>query len=222
MKPKKRKRRLKKGRVLLLILFLLAISFLCYKFVDIPIKSIVITGNDILTDKEIINISGLEDYPSIFSIFSHDIKNRLEKNPYVQEVKVRKGFLNIKIDIKEKKILYIDGKSKEKVTMDTSVKDDKVLCVPFLTNEVTLDKKQGFLKAMNKIDKDILCKMSEIKYDPNDIDKDRYLVYMNDGNSVYLTVNKFDKINKYNSILENVGKQNGILYLDYGDYFEVK
>ena len=73
-----------------------------------------------------------------------------------------------------------------------------------------------------KIDKDILCQISEIKYDPNEIDKDRYYLYMNDGNSVYLTVNKFEKINKYNSILENVGKQNGTLYLDYGDYFEVK
>ena len=45
---------------------------------------------------------------------------------------------------------------------------------------------------------------------------------MNDGNIVYLTINKFEKINKYNKILENVGKQNGVLYLDYGDYFEIK
>ena len=75
---------------------------------------------------------------------------------------------------------------------------------------------------MNKIDKDVLCQMSEIKYDPNDIDLDRYYAYMNDGNSVYLTVNKLKKINKYNEILESVGKQNGTLYLDYGDYFEAK
>ena len=73
-----------------------------------------------------------------------------------------------------------------------------------------------------KIDDDILCQISEVMYDPNDIDADRYYLYMNDGNSVYLTVNKFSKINKYNTILENVGKQNGTLYLDYGDYFEVK
>ena len=75
---------------------------------------------------------------------------------------------------------------------------------------------------MEKIDTDMLCQMSEIKYDPNEIDKDRYFVYMNDGNGVYLTVNKFKKINKYNTILENIGKQNGTLYLDYGDYFEAK
>ena len=120
-------------------------------------------------------------------------------------------------------MLYVDSLTNEKITDDgIAIKDDKIICVPYLVNEVPQKKKSGFLKAMNKIDKDILCQMSEIKYDPNEIDDDRYYVNMNDGNSVYLTVNKFDKLNKYNTILENVGKQNGTLYLDYGDYFEVK
>ena len=96
------------------------------------------------------------------------------------------------------------------------------MCAPFLTNEVPVKKQSRFIRAMNKLNKSIICQMSEIKYDPNDIDSDRYYVYMNDGNSVYLTVNKFNKLNKYNTILENIGKQNGTLYLDYGDYFEVK
>ena len=76
MKPKKRKRKLKKGRFLLLILFLLAISFLCYKFVNIPIRNIIVKGNYILTDEEVIKISSLEDYPSIFTVFSFDIKKK--------------------------------------------------------------------------------------------------------------------------------------------------
>ena len=104
----------------------------------------------------------------------------------------------------------------------TILKDDKIVCAPYLTNEVPENKLKKFKKAMGKIDDDILCQISEVMYDPNDIDADRYYLYMNDGNSVYLTVNKFSKINKYNTILENVGKQNGTLYLDYGDYFEVK
>ena len=83
-------------------------------------------------------------------------------------------------------------------------------------------KQDDFLKALNKIDEDVLCKMSEIKYDPNDKDYDRYFVNMNDGNGIYLTVNKFKKINNYDRILENIGKQNGVLYLDYGDFFEAK
>ena len=95
-------------------------------------------------------------------------------------------------------------------------------CTPSISEVCYKSFIEGFIKGLGKINKDILCKMSEIKYDPNDIDLDRYFVYMNDGNGVYLTVNKFNKINKYNEILESVGKQNGTLYLDYGDYFQAK
>ena len=223
MKKQKKKRRLRVGRLFLLLLFISVISFALIKFVDVPIRNIIIKGNDVLTDQEIIEIAELEDYPSYFSTFSFSVKNKILKNKYVKSVKVSKGILSIKISITEKKVLYVDSLTNEKITDDGIViKDDKIICVPYLVNEVHQKKKSGFLKAMNKIDKDILCQMSEIKYDPNEIDDDRYYVNMNDGNSVYLTVNKFDKLNKYNTILENVGKQNGTLYLDYGDYFEVK
>lgn len=222
MKKQRKRRRLRVGRLFLLIFILLAISFLCIKFIDVPIKSITIKGNEILSDQEIINQAKLQDYPSYFSTFSYSIKKMLINNPYIEEAKVRKGILNIKITVKEKKVLYIDYKTGNKITTTNEINDEKSICVPYLTSEIPSNKKEEFIKAMNKIDKDVLCKMSEIKYDPNEIDEDRYFVFMNDGNSVYLTVNKFEKLNKYDTILENVGKQNGVLYLDYGDYFEVK
>lgn len=218
----KKKKRLRVGRLFLLLFILGTVSFLIIKFVDVPIRSIIIKGNNILSDKEIIEMTGLETYPSYFSTFSFMIKNKLKENPYVKNAKVSKGILNIKISVTEEKVLYVKKDTNEKVTSNSTIKDDKIVCVPYLTNEVPKEKQEGFIKAMNKLNKNILCQMSEIKYDPNDIDSDRYYVYMNDGNSVYLTVNKFKKINKYNTILENVGKQNGTLYLDYGDYFEVK
>lgn len=222
MQKKKRKKRLRVGRLFLLLIIILAISFACVKFVDIPIRSVIITGNENLSDQEVIEIAELEDYPSYFSTLSFTLKNKLEDNFYIEKAKVRKGLLSIKIDIKEEKILYIEKSTGKKYTKNGSLKDDKIVCAPFLINEVPKDKQEDFIKAMNKLNKNILCQTSEIKYDPNDIDDDRYYVFMNDGNSVYLTVNKFKKLNKYNTILENIGKQNGTLYLDYGDYFEVK
>lgn len=222
MKRQKKKRRLKVGRLLFLLVFLFILGLGIYYLVNVPIKSILINGNSLLTDEEVIRISKLEDYPSYFSTLSLSVEKRLLKNDYVSSVKVSKGIFNIKIDIVENKVLFIDSKTKEKYTLKSTIKDDKAICVPYLTSSIPENKKKEFVKAMNKIDKDILCKMSEIKYDPNEIDDDRYFVYMNDGNSVYLTVNKFDKLNKYNTILENVGMQNGTMYLDYGDYFEAK
>lgn len=220
MKKKKKKKKLKLGRLIFLLLILSVISFMCVKYINIPITSILIEGNEILTDQDIIEMSDLDNYPSYLKVMSFSIENKLNKSPYIKSVKVTKGLLNIKINIKENKVLYIDKETNYKVTIKGKIKDDKVVCAPYLTNTILEDKKEEFIKALNKINKNILCKMSEIKYDPNDIDLDRYFVYMNDGNRVYLTVNKFNKINKYNEILENIGKQNGILYLDYGDYFE--
>ena len=217
---KKKRKRLRVGRLLLLLILLGGIGYLLYRYVNIPILSIKVTGNNILTDQEIIEQADLEDYDSFFSSVTLVIKNKLKKNFYIKDAKVTKGFLSIKIKVIEDKVLYINKDTGEKVSLTGKKKDDKELCVPYLSNVVPDKKIKGFNKAMSKIDDEILCKMSEIKYDPNDIDKDRYFVYMDDGNSVYLTVNKFKKINNYNTILENVGKQNGILYLDYGDYFK--
>ena len=66
-----------------------------------------------------------------------------------------------------------------------------------------------------------MLKISEIKYDPNDIDKERFYLTMNDGNYVYLTLNKFNKINSYLEIVKSFNDTKGILYLDSGEYFEI-
>lgn len=222
MKKTKKKRKLKKIRFLFLLLVIAGISFAFIKLFDVRIYSIKIKGNKILTDQEVIETAKLEDYPSFFETLSYTIKKRLLKNNYIEIAKVTKGLLSVNITIQEKKILYIDKETNYKYTYNSKFKDDKSICVPYLIGSVPEGKMKRFIKAMNKINSDMICQMSEIKYDPNDIDEDRYYVYMNDGNSVYLTVNKFDKINKYNTILEKIGKQNGTLYLDYGDYFEAK
>ena len=75
---------------------------------------------------------------------------------------------------------------------------------------------------MIKIDKDILLKISHIEYSPNEVDKERFLLYMTDANYVYITLSKIEKINKYNSIVQELENKKGIIYLDSGDYVEIK
>ena len=45
---------------------------------------------------------------------------------------------------------------------------------------------------------------------------------MNDGNLVYITLTKINKLNKYNQIKDKMNNQTGIIYLDSGDYIELK
>ena len=75
---------------------------------------------------------------------------------------------------------------------------------------------------MKDVDVNILSKISDIEYVPNEIDKERFLLYMDDGNVVYLTLTKFDMINNYDEVLGQVENHKGILYLDNGNYFQIK
>ena len=45
---------------------------------------------------------------------------------------------------------------------------------------------------------------------------------MIDDNYVYVTLNKITKIKKYNSIINELDNKKGIIYLDSGDYIEIK
>ena len=44
---------------------------------------------------------------------------------------------------------------------------------------------------------------------------------MDDGNNVYLTLTKIDKINYYNKVLAQLDGHKGILYLDNGNHFKI-
>ena len=64
--------------------------------------------------------------------------------------------------------------------------------------------------------------ISEIEYSPVNVDEDRFLLYMDDGNFVYVTLTKIEKMNKYNDIKDELMGKRGIIYLDSGDYVELK
>ena len=68
----------------------------------------------------------------------------------------------------------------------------------------------------------VINRIAEIEYKPNDVDSKRFYLLMNDGNSVYLTLDDFFKINNYVDALKTLNGKKGILYWDSGNYFEVK
>ena len=93
--------------------------------------------------------------------------------------------------------------------------------MPILINDVNEETLTKFINKYKDIDKEIKMQISEIEYLPNDIDKERFLFTMNDGNYVYITIYKTLAINEYNKILPNLEGKKGILYLDSGNYFEI-
>ncbi len=218
MKSKKSKK-LGKILIILLIIGLLA----CYLF-TIHIKNIYIKGNNLLSDQEIIELAGIEDYPRLFAISSSNIVSKIKVSPYVESVKITKNLLGrIDINIKEYNILLkneIDN-TIYLSSLEQLSNESNVVGIPTLINDVPEDILKAFLKKLNTIDKDVISKISEIEYSPNNYDKDLFLFYMNDGNYVYITTTRLNNISKYDEVLASLDGKKGILYLDSGNHFQV-
>lgn len=220
----KKRKRIKVFAVLIALLLLSAVIYIGYILLDMPIRNIVIKGTTILKDQDIIEKVGIEDYPSFLRTSTNKIKKTLEKDPYVEKVTVKKIIFNkLVIEIKENKVLYVDSKTNTQVLSNgiSIEKDDNSLGGAILINEIDKSVKKQFIKKMNKIDKNILRKVSEIKYEPTTLDTGRFLFTMSDGNYVYLTLTKFENINYYEDVLPQLEGKKGILYLDSGNHFKI-
>ena len=90
-----------------------------------------------------------------------------------------------------------------------------------MINYIPDTKTEKFQKKIKEINIDILSRISDIEYSPNEVDKNRLLLTMNDGNYVYITINKLPNMNNYVNIVKEFGGKKGILYLDSGEYFKI-
>ena len=190
-----------------------------------PIKHIRVLNTNILNNDQIIlEQAKIDHYPIFFLTTKKSIINRLKKNKIIKDVRVEKKWgLRVDIYIDECKILFYDKldntfilENKEKLTANHLIND-----VPILINYVPDTIYNDLVLKMMEIDDSIKIKISEIQYKPNDVDKERFLLTLNDGNYVYLTLYKFTKINEYNNIFRTLENKKGILYLDSGNYFEI-
>jgi cell division protein FtsQ len=221
-KGKSKKRKLNKKRFYSFIFVLLFLIIISYKIFTTNITNIYIKGNDFLTDQEIINIAELSEYPSTINNLSYNVSKKLENNKYILSANVskKKLFSSIYISVRENyPLFYYQAEGKTILYNGDKVTD--IFSIPTVLNQIPNTVYEKFLKSMKKVDKNILNRMSEIEYLPNDVDSERFFVIMNDGNYVYLTLNKFLTINKYLDMVKSFNNKKGILYLDSGEYFDI-
>ena len=220
-KRKVKKRKANGKKIIVFLIFVSFVVFSLYYIYNMKIRSIVVSGNTLYSDWEIIKMAGLDDYPSSMQNLSGMISHKLEKNPFIKRAKVTKDWVtSVKIKIEENKPLFYYVPNNKTVLADKSEVDDN-FSVPTLINYVPDKIYSKFLEEMDNTDYSIIKRISEIKYDPNEVDDERFLLTMNDGNYVYLTLNKFNKINHYLEIIKEFNNKKGVLYLDSGEYFKV-
>lgn len=224
--PKKKKyRKIRYGRLLIACIIVLLCFFLISKILKIPIRNIYIIGNTHLSDQEIIELAQIQDYPSYVKTLKMQIEKRLEGDARIVSVTVKKKkWKEIYIEVVENIPLYYNQTSNKTILADLS-EINEFWSSPVLLNYIPDTIYEKFKQKMQNINEDILIRVSEIMYQPNNVDEERFLFTMNDGNYVYLTLETFEKINNYVSIYAEFtnkhGDKKGILNLDSGQFFTI-
>lgn len=220
-KKKKRKFKYKKifGCLFLFAIFLVIINAI----INLKIKNIYVSGNDVLTEQEVIDYAGLKHYPKIITTNSNKIIKRLESNNYIKKAKIKRCNLlfGIELIIEENTPLIYYAYDDTTLLLDgTSTKDKFKL--PTLINQTPDDVLTKLLKKMNNLDRDVLIRISEIRYYPSEVDEELFFLTMDDGNYIYINIKEFKKLNNYVDIIKSFDNKKGILHLDSGDYLEIK
>ena len=225
MKMKKKRKKFKvKGIISFIVIVLIIVGFV-YWYKDKRITNIYVTGNKLLSEQVVIELAQIEDYPYIYKVSGNKIRKRLLTSPFVNDASVKKSFLGkVTILLDEYQVLYKDSVNNQYVLSNgKGINYDEIISgIPSLTNEVKDEVYNKFIKALKKIDSDTMIKISEITYDPNSLDDERFLLYMIDQNYVYITLDKVEVVNTYNEIVPTLEGKKGILYLDSGNHFEIK
>lgn len=213
------------SKFIIFIVLLSIFVFLLFKILDAPIKNIIILNNNIVSDDEIIYTSKINNYPSFIKTSGSKVCKMIKKNDFIKNCKVNKkwGYI-FEIEIEEYKILYKIRSNDEYVLEGgKSINlDEDISGIPLLINYVPDEIEEKLNEKLSKVSYNVLKKVSEIEYDPTTYDDKRFILYMSDGNMVYVTITKLENLNKYNEIKKELEGKKGILYLDSGNYFEIK
>lgn len=220
MKREKIKSNYKKYIIALAIIIFMVLVIFYYR--SLKVKNIYVVGNKLLSESEILEKTNLLDYPPLYQVSEKEIRDTLKDNKLINNIKLSKSLSGkVTIEIEENKVLYqkTDGKYMLSNKEETSL--DNLLGIPTLINDCS-DVQDKFIDKLVLIDEDILLHISEIEYKPTELDKERFMFYMSDGNYVYVTISKLNLINSYNEIYPTLEGKKGILYLDSGNHFEIK
>ena len=187
-----KKRKLKIGNFFLTLFIIAGLSFCVYCGLQTPVSNLIVEGTNYLNDDDVLEIAGVKDYPKFFLTSYGGVSKKLENSPYIHRARLKKeyGFV-FRIIVEENKALFFDENQQKYVFDDaTSVGVNSIskdFRVPRLLNYVPDTKYAKFVENMGKVKDNTLSKIGDIEYQPNDYDKDRFLLYMDDGNMVYFT-----------------------------------
>jgi len=218
-------RKLNVPRIIVILLVIYILGYLCYYIYSSPVHHYEITGNTHVSDADILRVADLKDYPSFITLSFKGREKKIEELDLVKTAKLSYGWnFTIKIKIEENIPVFLK-KSNNKIVLADGKEidnDNSIVGIPTLLNETPREQLNLLANNLSKVKTGILYSINEIEYSPSYntssnkvIDNNRFLLYMNDKNTVYITAKRADVLNHYlNVIATNQIVGNGTFYLD--------
>ncbi|MGL4372732.1 MAG: cell division protein FtsQ/DivIB [Turicibacter sp.] len=239
LNSRRKKRRLKKriARIIFGLLLLCCIGGILYLFSPLSKLSIIYyEGLDYLTRSDIMKLTHVEENQSLFTIDKEEISKNIKSHPLVDKVTVTKEGMNgLGINVVEKNVLgcILKNESYQYVLDDGTLIDASYfqsatcqgLVIYGFENEEDLSHLALFVESISKIEPILVDLIKEIRYEPMFGDKNRFSLFLIDGNTV--KVNSYsmpDKLKYYQTMADKVkelhGDIKGTYNLDVGDNFQ--
>lgn len=217
-----KKKRLKLSGVFFLMLLAFGIYFGVKNLGKIEINNISIKGNSFLSDSTIVKEAGLENGTTLLNARTSTICGNLQKDKLIKTCKITYNpDLSITIHITENKPLFYYMPQNKMALSDGTLADIKNnYGMPTLINYVPKKILNKFIAGLKDIDSDIIRGISEIEYSPSQnsegayIDEGRFMLSMNDSNTVYVNIKHLDVLGYYKKVYASIGDRRGIYYFD--------
>ncbi|MEC5422782.1 FtsQ-type POTRA domain-containing protein [Virgibacillus sp. C22-A2] len=226
-----RKKKANRRLIFYLSIFFFLISIIVYLQSPLShIKTINVTGNSFYTEEEVINKSELTTTTNIWTINKAAIIAAIESNPIINSVEIeRKLPWTIEIHLSENDLVgYISDENKFYPVLGNGTVLSNVGQNTFNGEAPLISdfSDEAYLHRMTdelqKLPGNILNLISEIYWTPSEDNKNKIVLYMNDGYMVKGTIRNFaDRMEVYPSIVSQLEpNSSGIIHIGVGAYFE--
>lgn len=225
-----RKKKANRRLIFYLSIFFILISIIVYLQSPLShIKEIDVKGNMLLLTEEIIEISQLTTGTNIWTIDQKSIVKALEENDVIRSAKVeRKLPWTVEIVLHEyNHIGYVKNEESYHPVLQNgnvlrSIHKSTIEDGPLLSSFTEEEYLKKMAAQLNDLPENIFRLISEVTWQPTALNKNKILLYMNDGYVVDGTIRNFsEKMLAYPSIVSQLDPdEKGIIHIGVGSYFE--
>lgn len=190
------------------------------------VTALICTGNYYYTPQQIFQIADLSVNKRTFSVPESKIEKKLAENPLIESAEVSKDDQNINIHVNEKMIIgyyeeeganYLVATTGERIKVENETELRSLIHFPLMA-DLPKESIDALAKQVSehpdKLTREIFEKIAEILPWQESYDKNMLKLVLQDGNTVFTSINSLFMISAYPKVLDNLQGENVCFLFD--------